>query len=115
MLRQLDAIFESGVLRPLEPLVLSEKQHVRLILDDHPAQQPAEPVATGYNPRHEELLWLATHAAPYAGQWVALNGSQLIAHGPDAAAVRAAARAANVERPLLTHLPEQSDLPFGGW
>ncbi len=87
----------------------------QLILDDHPAQQPAEPAARGHNPRNEALLWLATQAAPYAGQWVALNGSQLIAHGPDAATVRAAARAANVERPLLTHLPEEPDLPFGGW
>ncbi len=66
----------------------------QLILDDHPAQQPAEPAARGHNPRNEELLWLAAQAAPYAGQWVALNGSQLIAHGPDAATVRAAARAA---------------------
>ena len=62
------------------------------------------------------MLWLAKHARHYAGQWVALNGSSLIAHGPDPATVREQARAAGVERPLLTHLPDEGDeLPFGGW
>jgi predicted DNA-binding antitoxin AbrB/MazE fold protein len=37
MLRQLEAIFEDGVLRPLEPLSLAEKQHVRLTISDVPA------------------------------------------------------------------------------
>ncbi len=29
--------------------------------------------------------------------------------------VSAAARAAGVDRPLLTHLPPEGELPFGGW
>jgi predicted DNA-binding antitoxin AbrB/MazE fold protein len=114
MVRQLDAVFEAGVLRPLEPLALSEQQRVRLTVDDRPLAPPS--LADSANlPRKEEMLWLAAKAAPYAGQWVALSGSRLIAHGTDAATVRAAARSAGVERPLLTHLPEADDLPFGGW
>ena len=115
MVRQLDAVFEAGLLRPLEPLALSEKQRVRLTLDDHPEPRTDDAVSGQPHLRREEMLWLATESEPYAGQWVALSGSRLVAHGADAATVRAAARAAGVERPLLTHLPENSELPFGGW
>jgi hypothetical protein len=61
------------------------------------------------------MLWLASEAKPYAGQWVALIGSRLLAHGADASEVREAARAAGVERPLLTHLPPAGEDSFGGW
>lgn len=115
MVRQLDAVFEAGVLRPLEPLALTEQQRVRLTLDDEPAAQEAAVVSGRADSRREEMLWLASEASPYAGQWVALHGSRLIAHGMDAATVRAAARVAGVERPLLIHVPEETDLPFGGW
>ena len=39
MVRQLEAVFEHGVLRPLEPLSLGESQRVRLTLDDQPFPQ----------------------------------------------------------------------------
>jgi predicted DNA-binding antitoxin AbrB/MazE fold protein len=114
MVREVDAVFEAGVLRPLEPLALSEHQRVRLTLDDQPLPQKASAVSAQHL-RREEMLWLATEAGPYAGQWVALSGSRLIAHGEDAVTVRDAARSAGVERPLLIHLPEDAGLPFGGW
>jgi len=34
MIRQLDAVYQQGVLRPLEPLALPENQLVRLTLED---------------------------------------------------------------------------------
>jgi len=33
MAREIDAIYENGVLRPLEPLDLEEQQRVRIIID----------------------------------------------------------------------------------
>ena len=116
MVRQLDAVYEEGVLRPLEPLALRERQLVRLTVDDGPLSQGERAGLSGQEQhRREEMLWLGTQAGPYAGEWVALSGSRLIAHGADAASVHAAARAAGVDRPLLTHLPEDTELPFGGW
>ena len=67
------------------------------------------------NHRRVEFLWLANESGPYAGQWVALDGGRLVAHGTELATVSAAARAAGVDRPLLTHLPPEGELPFGGW
>jgi predicted DNA-binding antitoxin AbrB/MazE fold protein len=118
MVIQLDAVFEHGVLRPLGPLSLGESQRVRLTLDDQPLTQKGNlPVqnAAPINDRREEFLWLANNSGPYADQWVALDGSRLIAHGTELATVSEAARAAGVDRPLLTHLPPEGDVPFAGW
>ena len=113
MVRQLDAVYEQGVLRPLEPLTLPEHQRVRVTVEDQAA--PQKGTTPPINERKEEFLWLANESGPYAGQWVALDGSRLIAHGAELATVSAAARAAGVIRPLLTHLPPEGELPFGGW
>jgi predicted DNA-binding antitoxin AbrB/MazE fold protein len=40
MTRNLQAIYEKGVLRPLEPLDLSEQQLVTVILTDEPLSEP---------------------------------------------------------------------------
>jgi predicted DNA-binding antitoxin AbrB/MazE fold protein len=112
MARQLDAVYECGVLRPLEPLDLRENQRVRLIVEE---QIPTVPAKEEVNERKEELAWLATQAQPYAGQWVALSGSRLVANGTKLREVRAAARAAGIEDPLFAHVPGDAELPFGGW
>lgn len=61
-----------------------------------------------------ELDWLADESRHYAGEWVALDGNRLVAHGPKLAAVKAAAQAAGVSRPFFASVPDE-DLPFGGW
>ena len=99
MFRQLEAVYEHGVLRPLEPLALGESQRVRLTLDDRslppkgdaPAKEPPQ-----FNDGREEFRWLANESGPYEEQWVALHGSRLVAHGAKLATVSAAARAAGV-------------------
>jgi predicted DNA-binding antitoxin AbrB/MazE fold protein len=110
MSRHLEAIYEQGVLRPLEPLALAEHQRVRLTLDEPLSWRSSEPV----NERRDEMQWLAKESRPYAGQWVALDGPRLVAHGAKLATVSAAAKAAGVERPLFASVPDD-DLPFGGW
>jgi predicted DNA-binding antitoxin AbrB/MazE fold protein len=113
MARQLDAVCENGVLRPIEPLSLPEHQRVRLTIEDRTARlswESTEPV----NERRAELEWLAKESASYRGQWVALDGDRLVARGDKLATVSAAARAAGVEEPFFASVPND-DLPFGGW
>ncbi len=43
-----------------------------------------------HNDRREEFAWLAKESAPYAGQWIALDGKRLVAHGPELVEVNAA-------------------------
>ncbi len=115
----LEAVYEQGVLRPLKPLILEEHQRVHVTVEDRDpplrwesAQPPHN--CTADNSR-AELDWLASESRHFAGEWVALDGNRLVAHGPKLAAVNAAARAAGVSRPFFASVPEDSDLPFGGW
>jgi predicted DNA-binding antitoxin AbrB/MazE fold protein len=67
MARQLEAVYEKRILRPLEPLDLVEHQRVHLTIEEGPARlswESAEPV----NERREELQWLAKKSGPYAGE-----------------------------------------------
>jgi len=99
MARVFTAVYSNGVFRPLTPLGLMDGQVVRLTIHDDPPDTA----------QVEEL-----EGGPYAGQWVALLGDQLIAHGFRLAAVRKAARDAGVEDPFLISVPDNR-LPFGGW
>lgn len=108
MVRQLEAVYEDGILRPLQPLFLSERQHVLLTISDLP-DSPASLART------EEQEWIGAHGALYPGQWVALQGSELVGHGPRARAVLEEARAKGVEHPLLVHLPVEPGRPSAGW
>lgn len=129
MARQLEAVYEQGVLRPLEPLILPEHQHVHLTLEEHPTEvKPANGGPAQENPemlswkstepvneRREEMQWLAQESSSYAGEWVAIQGPRLIAHGAKLADVSAAAKAAGVNDPFLASVPEDPDIPFAGW
>lgn len=65
--------------------------------------------------RSREEQWLAEHSREYAGQWVALNGDQLIAHSFDSAEVFAAVRAPGVDRPLYVLVESPDAPPFAGF
>ncbi len=65
--------------------------------------------------RREELQWFASESGPYAGEWVALDGKRLVAHGDKLADVRAAANLAGGADPLFACVRGDSTLPFGGW
>lgn len=61
-----------------------------------------------------EMRWIKEHRHEYAGQWVALDGDQLLAHGMNAREVFEAARQHTAE-PFFAHLEPADALPFGGW
>ena len=108
MTRQMHAVFEQGVLRPLEPLSLREKQRVLVTITDVPVPDEA-------GARKDEQDWLTAHGYEYRGQWVALQGDVLLSHGPKARAVREEARQKGSARPLLVRIPEEPGQPSAGW
>ena len=108
MVRELEAIFEQGVLRPLEPLPFAEHQRVHVTVTELP-EAVTEPA------RMPEMEWLHAHAHEYPGQWVALQGEELISHGPKARIVLAEARRKGIQHPLLHHVPDEPGLPSAGW
>lgn len=86
---------------------------MRVTIDEKPVRlswESSEPL----NERRSELEWLAKNSRAYAGQWVALDGSRLVAHGLKLADVSAQARDAGIAEPMFASVPDD-DLPFGGW
>jgi hypothetical protein len=65
-----------------------------------------------------EKCWLRENSNQYAGQWVALDGGRLLAHGDDAQSVYRTSRAAlagSGRVPLVVLVQSADALPFGGW
>src|ERR1039457_1602353 len=91
MVRQVGAVFEKGVLRPVQPLSLPENQHVFITITD-------VPVTLEVLQRKDEQEWLSAHGHEYLGQWVALHGNALLSHGPKARVVRDEARRKGIQR-----------------
>lgn len=58
------------------------------------------------------MNWLSRHRAEYGGQWVALDGDRLIAHGPNAKEVFALAKADGAHLPLITYIEPVDAPPF---
>lgn len=69
--------------------------------------------------RQAEMAWLERHAAELralAGEWVAINGEELISHGATAREVLEAARQRGVVRPLLFQVPRtQAEISFAAF
>jgi len=67
------------------------------------------------NTRTKEFSWLAQNKHKYLGQYVALNGDELLCFGTNGREVIKKARSLGVKNPLIVHIEEDEDLPFGGW
>jgi hypothetical protein len=62
-----------------------------------------------------EQQWIARNGAQYKGEWVALDGDRLVGHGENAMEIYNRARAQGVISPYLVEIPQEEELPFGGW
>jgi hypothetical protein len=65
--------------------------------------------------RVREQNWLHDHGREYPGKWLALFGDLLISQGQSAKEVFGAARERGFDRALIVHVPDENELPFGGW
>ena len=72
--------------------------------------EPSKPSLANLRDFTADRQWLAEHRDEYAGQWVALEGGQLISHGLNAKEVHQAAQSAGHLDALLVRV-EASDAP----
>jgi predicted DNA-binding antitoxin AbrB/MazE fold protein len=115
MKRELNVVFEKGVLRPLEPVNFVERQQLLVTVSDDGAANAAEPAPRTDSTRSGEQTWLHEHGREFVDQWVVVEGDRLVSHGWDAKAVFEEARAAGVAKPFLVQVTSPDDLPWGGW
>jgi predicted DNA-binding antitoxin AbrB/MazE fold protein len=110
--RTFEVVYESGVLRPLEPLPFAEHQQLTVTVNPEKKEgKTSEPDIF----RIKEMRWIGLHAKEYAGEYVALDGDRLLSHGKDHREVLRQAHAQGVERPLIHYSPPADEPPFGGW
>ena len=60
--------------------------------------------------RQRRLEWLKAHRDEYGGQYVALDGDQLIAVGPNYRAAREKAQGAGIASAFVTYLSKQDEV-----
>jgi hypothetical protein len=94
----------------------SEKRALRLALDRELAAPASTQLSqTSYRTFEREHAWVDAHRDEYLGQWVAVEGDSLVAHGANPREVYLAARDSGIEVPYLVRV-ENRDEPFtGGW
>ncbi|MGH9760203.1 MAG: hypothetical protein ACREDR_43660 [Blastocatellia bacterium] len=64
--------------------------------------------------RSREFAWLSAHRDKYAGEWVALDGARLLAHGLDLKQVNSTARLAGINDALLIRVEPRDSPPYIG-
>jgi Family of unknown function (DUF5678) len=110
------------ILAQIAKLPPTEQLRLRYLLEQQQqeSQQPTKPPQGRRVPpipvpdSRSEMQWLAAHGREYAGQWVALDGDRLLAHGPQHQEVWAAAEASGVYLPLVTFV-ENPDRVYAGF
>jgi hypothetical protein len=72
-----------------------------------PAPSDPKPVALGH--RSRELDWCRTHAEvlrQFAGQWIVLEGKEIVVHGDNPLQVVAEARAKGIQVPYIFYVED---------
>ena len=67
--------------------------------------------------RQKEVEWLSSNArdlSSYEGQWIALEGTEIVAWGSDEVEVEMQARQKGIKVPFLIRIPSKDDIPFVG-
>ena len=80
-------------------------------------ETPVSPVRrVPYESREQEMAWTREPDRRYLGQWVALQGSRVVASGIDGKVVYKTAREQGVQIPFMFFVAEPDPRPFvGGW
>lgn len=62
----------------------------------------------------QSQLWLKANRENYRGEWVVLNGDELIGHNKDGVALARMVCSQSIQSPYLVFIPEE-DLPWAGF
>src|SRR6266498_3405253 len=108
-----------NILKQIEELPFTEQWRLHNLLGDKLNKRdkaspdhrvPPKPMPEG---AMRALQWIAEHAREYEGQWVALDGDRLIAHGANADEVFDAAEAYGADLPLVGFVDDPDKIYAG--
>ena len=112
-----DLIARSGGLSPKEKERLARFLSEQVRQDSIQARAGTRQQVTENNRTNGEpsVEWLKAHAVEYSGQYVALNGDQLVGSGRTIRDAHAAAQRNGYPQALLVHVPQPEGGSWGGW
>jgi hypothetical protein len=79
---------------------------------DEPA--PTQSAKPSYPTLKREHAWLEAHREEYLGQWVAIEGDRLVAHGKNPREVYLAAREAGIRVPNIERVEKREETVYWG-
>jgi hypothetical protein len=111
------------IINEARALAPAEKRKLRHALDleleharDLPRAEPTHSENGNDDMRARRLEWLKSHREEYGGQYVALDGAQLIAVGPNYPIAREKAKAVGKPDAFVTYLSKPDEImEMGGW
>lgn len=109
------------ILAEIATLPAEEREKLRTLLNQRPAPASCQLRQSSFIPPFDandpapSMRWLAEHRAEYAGQYVALDGDRLVAHGTDPQEIIAAVRASGLNGLFFTLVPSADAPPFAGF
>jgi len=115
----MSAVTIETILTQVNQLPAAERAKLIVALADKSEPQVNIPPAKRVKPRFaskertREYAWLKTHRREYTGQWIALEGDQLIAHSPNVKEVLAKVTTLAIDRPLVL-LVEDAEITLAG-
>lgn len=65
--------------------------------------------------RQKQLEWLKENREKYAGKYVALDKNQIVGVGKTRREAKEKAKENRVDKPFITLVYSEKDVPFGGW
>lgn len=113
---QLGADLEEGLRAEATKRGVSVEALVREALAGWRQGKAELPQPSAFNPRRQEIAWLKKPDARFLGQWVVIEGNEVIAHASEGKVAYEEARAKGIRSPFLAFVPEPEESPFvGGW
>lgn len=100
------------ILEEAKKLPPDEQRRLRVALNALGSNGDTQPA---YRTNKQERAWINTHREEYLGQWVALDGDRLVAHGADAKRVYDEAREQGITAPYLERVSPKQEGFIGGW
>jgi hypothetical protein len=100
------------ILEEAKKLPPEEQRRLRAALNALGSNGDTQPA---YKTNELERAWINAHREEYLGQWVALDGDHLVAHGTDAKEVYDQAREQGLTAPYLERVSPKQEAFMGGW
>lgn len=103
------------VIEVIRQLPLNEREKVKSWLENESTAEKPNDFEDRQARFQRSMKWIQENREKYDGQWVALDGEILLAHGADGKKVHAEAQAKGVKTPLMHRVSIKETKPFGGW